>query len=83
MTSTGELLQKGINAAKDKRIVEARSILKQVVKLDPRNEMAWLWLSGVVETDEQRIVCLENVLAINPTKKQLAPTKKQLAPVSF
>ncbi len=28
--------------------------------------MAWLWLSGVVETDEECQICLENVLVINP-----------------
>ena len=69
MASIDELLQKGINAAKAKQVAEARSILKQVVELEPRNETAWLWLSSVVETDEQRIVCLENVLAINPANK--------------
>ena len=69
MASTGELLQKGIDAAKAKQVAEARSILKRVVELEPRNETAWLWLSGVVETDEQQITCLENVLAINPDNK--------------
>lgn len=69
MASIDELLQKGINAAKSKQVAEARSLLKQVVELEPRNETAWLWLSGVVETDEQRIVCLENVLDINPANK--------------
>ena len=69
MASTGELLQKGIDAAKAKQVAEARSILRRVVELEPRNETAWLWLSGVVETDEQRITCLENVLAINPDNK--------------
>jgi tetratricopeptide (TPR) repeat protein len=38
----------------------------QVIELDERNEQAWLWLSGVVESVEDRRTCLENVLAINP-----------------
>jgi len=71
MTSANELLQEGIEAAKEKRVGEALALLKQVVELEPRNEMAWLWLSDVVETDEQRIVCLENVLAINPDNQPL------------
>jgi hypothetical protein len=66
MTSTSELLKEGIEAAKAKKADEALALLKQVVELEPRNETAWLWLSDVVGTDEQRIVCLENVLAINP-----------------
>lgn len=69
MSTIDELLQEGIWAAKDGQVDEARRILKQVVEREPRNEAAWLWLSGVVETDEQRITCLENVLAINPHNK--------------
>ncbi len=41
-------------------------LLAEVVQADPENEIAWLWMSGVVHTDEQRIDCLEQVLRINP-----------------
>jgi hypothetical protein len=60
------LLQQGIAAAKAGRKDQARQILIQVTELDERNEQAWLWLSGVVESLEDRRICLENVLAINP-----------------
>jgi tetratricopeptide (TPR) repeat protein len=63
---TAELLKRGIAAAKGGRREEARQILLHVVELDERNERAWLWLSGVVDAREDRRVCLENVLAINP-----------------
>lgn len=66
MSTTDELLREGIQAAKGGQIDEARRILKRVVEQEPRNAMAWLWLSAAVETDQQRMVCLENVLAINP-----------------
>ena len=61
-----ELLRAGIAAARDGRTQEARQALLQVTELDERNEHAWLWLSGVVESFEDRRTCLENVLAINP-----------------
>jgi tetratricopeptide (TPR) repeat protein len=61
-----ELLRRGIAAAKAGRREEARQVLLHVVELDERNEQAWLWLSGVVDSREDRRVCLENVLAINP-----------------
>ena len=61
-----ELLRRGISAAKAGRREEARQILLHIVELDKRNEQAWLWLSGVVDGREDRRVCLENVLAINP-----------------
>ena len=66
MSTTNELLQEGIQAAKSGQVDKAHQILKQVIEQEPRNETAWLWLSGVVETDGQRVICLENVLAINP-----------------
>lgn len=61
-----ELLKEGIAAAKAGRKEEARRVLTQVVELDEHNEQGWLWLSGVVESLEDRRICLENVLAINP-----------------
>jgi tetratricopeptide (TPR) repeat protein len=67
-----ELLRRGIAAAKAGRKQEAQQILMSVVELDERNEQAWLWLSGVVDSLADRLVCVENVLAINPnnTKAQ-------------
>ena len=65
MTTDG-ILKQGIAALNAGRKVEARNLLTQVVQQDDRNEMAWLWLSGAVDTDEDRRICLENVLAINP-----------------
>lgn len=46
---------------------QARAALLQILEADDRNEQAWLWLSGVLDTPEERRVCLENVLTINPT----------------
>jgi tetratricopeptide (TPR) repeat protein len=60
------LLQQGIAAAKAGRMQEARQVLFKVIELDERNEQAWLWLSSVVESLEDKRVCLENALAINP-----------------
>jgi len=61
-----DLLQQGIAVFKTGQKTEARDLLLQVVEQDERNEMAWLWLSGAVDTDAERLTCLENVLAINP-----------------
>lgn len=66
MADTDELLRQGIRALKAGQTAEARRLLMQVVQQDKRNEMGWLWLSGAVDTDEDRRACLENVLAINP-----------------
>jgi tetratricopeptide (TPR) repeat protein len=60
------LMDEGIAAAKSGQAAQARDLLMQVVEADENNESAWLWLSGVVESLEDRQVCLENVLALNP-----------------
>jgi len=69
MPDTTELLQRGIALAKAGRHEEARDLLLQVIEQDERNESAWLWVSGVVDNDDDRAIALENVLAINPNNE--------------
>lgn len=61
-----EQLQEGIRAAKAGDRETARTLLLRVVTEEEENEQAWLWLSGVMETWEERRICLENVLTLNP-----------------
>ncbi len=44
----------------------ARLLLDEALKLNPGDEQAWLWMSGAVETDSERLACLQQVLAIDP-----------------
>ncbi|HEY89313.1 MAG TPA: hypothetical protein G4N98_06215 [Thermoflexia bacterium] len=64
--SEQSLLQQAIAAARAGRKAEAWRLLAQVLHQNQRNELAWLWLSSVVDSEEQRVKCLENVLMINP-----------------
>ena len=59
-------LRKGIALAKGGRKSEARQVLAQVVKNDPRSATGWLWLAGVVETKNQQRYCLEKAVRLNP-----------------
>ena len=61
-----QLLQRGIAAARSGRPDIAREALQQSIRLDPYNEMAWLWLSSVARDDNERLFCLKQLLAINP-----------------
>jgi tetratricopeptide (TPR) repeat protein len=70
------LLQEGIAAARAGQRERARDLLLQVIAQDENVEAAWLWLSGVVDDAEERQICLENVLALNPDN---AAAKKGLA----
>ena len=60
------LLKEGIAAARVGEAARARACLLPVVQADGRNVQAWYWLSRVVEPLEEREICLENVLALDP-----------------
>lgn len=64
------LLRTGIQAARDGNKTKARRIFERVLKMDDSNELAWLWMASVVSTLEERRVCLENVLDINPNNER-------------
>lgn len=64
-----KLIQEGIDLLQAGDVAAARELFSQAVVLDPKNEKAWIWRSGAVETDEERKKCLLHVLAINPSNK--------------
>jgi hypothetical protein len=66
MNEIDSLVQRGITALKAGNKTAAREFLEQALMQDIRNETAWLWLSGAVESDQERLECLEQVIAINP-----------------
>ncbi len=59
-------LRQGIAAAKAGQREHARELLMRVVEQDDENVTAWLWLSGVVDSPDDREVCLENALSLDP-----------------
>lgn len=68
--NVADLLRKGIEAARENKRAEAREYFEQVVELDEKNEKGWFWLASVVDTDEERRICLSNVLHINPNNER-------------
>ena len=56
----------------------ARYLLERILASDRRNEQAWLWMSGVVTTDAERIICLDNVLTLNPYNESARKGLEQL-----
>jgi len=76
-----DTLREGITAARAGQREQARDLLMQVVEQDEENVLGWLWLSGVVESLEEREICLENVLALDPAneaaRKGLAWVREQ------
>jgi hypothetical protein len=60
------MVKEAIRAHRAGRTDEAHTLLMKAVEIDENHEQAWMWLSGVVDSVEDRIACLENVLLINP-----------------
>ena len=61
-----EWLQQGIIAAKSGDYEQARFRLLDVVEQDQANETAWFWLYQVFDRYDDKRICLENLLIINP-----------------
>lgn len=59
-------LAQGIAAAQAGRKAEARQLLIEVVKADQKQVTAWQWLKEVVDRPEDKTVCLERILALDP-----------------
>jgi len=60
-----EKLQEAIRLIKTGEKETGKNLLLEIVRSDPQNEAAWLWLVSVVPP-ENRIFCLEKALSINP-----------------
>ena len=69
-------LQQAIALIKAGDRQQGGELLAEILRADPDVELAWLWRSGVVQDDEERAYCLQQVLALNPdnevAKKGLA-----------
>lgn len=60
------LFAQAVEAIKAKKNNEARRLLIEVVRLNPRHEQGWLALASVLTDMTQAIDCLKRVLALNP-----------------
>ncbi len=63
------LTQQGITALKQGNKLAALGLLRQATQNNPKDLSAWLWLSGAVDTDQERFDCLKKVLEIDPNNQ--------------
>lgn len=61
-----QTLQDAIQAIQSGDKAAGKKILGQLLRANPNNELAWLWMTECVEQDAQRIYCFEQALKINP-----------------
>jgi len=67
-----DLTNQGIQALKGGEKTRARSLFLAALEIDADNAQAWLWLSGAVESEQDRLDCLEQVLRIDPNNQAAA-----------
>ena len=59
-------LQKAISAARAGHELTARDMFLDIVKAEPQNEVAWMWLTGLLDDLDDCIQACERTLEINP-----------------
>lgn len=60
------MLQEAVEAGKIGKPERARELLLRLLRLDNREPLYWLLMSTVVDSREERIYCLDNVLFLDP-----------------
>ena len=73
-----DALQRSIVMIKSGDYEGGADILYSLVDLEPENELAWLWLAACIENTDEKIVCLNQVLAINPENEVAQEALDQL-----
>ena len=59
-------LQQAIAAIKAGDKETGQQLLMKVIKADPKNEAAWLWMASTLDDPQEKKECLQKVLQINP-----------------
>ena len=75
---SADLLRQALQAARNGRELTARGLFQDVVHLDPDNELAWMWLSGLLDPLQDRLAACERVLSINPGNQRVRAYRDKL-----
>ncbi len=65
-----DLIKQGAAAFKTGDLVNARIFLADAIKQFPDDERAWGWMYNVCSTDEERILCLKQMIRLNPQNEK-------------
>ena len=72
------LVQRGIDATNDKRPEFARQCFEQALEHESENEMAWLWMAAVADSDDEKAAYFEKVLSINAENETARASLKSI-----
>jgi len=60
------MLREAMYALRHGDRVRARDMLTRLLKTDERNPTYWVWLSAVVDTQKERVYCLQMAIKVDP-----------------
>ena len=63
------MFTEAVAAARAGDRTRARELFSRLVRSDSANAEYWIWLSSVVDTNKERIYCLESALRLDPTNR--------------
>ncbi len=70
----------GKRALEEGNLQQARLIFEAILQETPRSEEAWLGLADVLTENEDKRVCYENALKINPNSRRAKEGLRSLEP---
>lgn len=74
-----ELFRQGVIAIRDQKdLARGRELLVQSLKLNPHNDMAWLWLTHTTSNPAKRLELVERALRVNPANEAALKLKARL-----
>ena len=59
------LVQRGVDASNENRREFARQCFEQALEHEAENEMAWLWMASVADSEDEKAAYFERVLNVN------------------
>jgi len=66
MSEIEDILKEGIAAVRAGQNAKGRALLREVIRHRPNDANVWLWMSGAVETHDERLMCLRRALEVDP-----------------
>lgn len=74
-----ELYRQGVIAIREQNdLARGRDLLVQALKLDPHNDMAWLWLARTTPDPARRLELVERALRVNPASEAAQKWRAEL-----
>lgn len=75
-------LQQAIKLIRSGDKAGGKSLLIKILKDEPADDRAWMWMAAAVETDELRRECLEEALRYNPENRSARRALDKLEPAA-